>query len=62
MPSSMVSIYAAYTYDAITVLTHALASHIAKFGLFGKHIKEAALNGTNLFNTIMEIQNFSSKP
>lgn len=55
------SIYAAYAYDAIMVYTHALAFHITKSGSSRSSVMDTALNGSLLFNTIMEIQNFSSK-
>ncbi|XP_057364549.1 receptor-type guanylate cyclase Gyc76C-like [Daphnia carinata] len=54
------SIYAAYAYDAIMVYTHALAFHVKKHGSSRNSVMEAALNGSLLFNTILEIQNFSS--
>ncbi|KAK4023278.1 hypothetical protein OUZ56_008696 [Daphnia magna] len=54
------SIYAAYAYDAIMVYTQALAFHVKKSGSSRNSVMEAALNGSLLFNTILEIQNFSS--
>ncbi len=54
------SIYAAYAYDAIMVLMQALTFLMQKIGSNGMDMREAALNGSLLYSTIMEIQNFSS--
>lgn len=56
-----VPINAAYAYDAVTVIVKALVHYATKLGLKGDSLKSAALNGSVLFSTIIEIQNFSSR-